>query len=203
MLPSPSPGSSITVVYHYPAPPASVLNQFTALTGVKVNWVEVGWDNLQTKIAAAAASNTYFADLTDVDWSKVGQYYKTKWFMPLNSYFDVATLKTDMPQINTFASNNQQLALPFDSSFTVTTLNTKIAKAAGVTTTPATITDYNTALGQIKAKGTVPTRSTSRSPRPRACRPTGTRPPRPTAARSSTPTTTRCSPRRARPATRR
>lgn len=157
VLPSPSPGSSITVVYHYPAPPASVLAQFTALTGVKVNWVEVGWDNLQTKIAAAAASNTYFADLTDVDWSKVGQYYKTKWFTPLNSYFDVATLKTDMPQINTFASNNQQLALPFDSSFTVTTLNTKIAKAAGVTTTPATITDYNTALSQIKAKGTVPT----------------------------------------------
>ena len=156
VLPSPTPGSSITVVYHYPAPPKSVLAQFTALTGVKVNWVEVGWDNLQTKIAAASTSNTYFADLTDVDWSKVGQYYKTKWFMPLNQYFDVATLKTDMPQINTFASNNQQLALPFDSSFTVTTLNTKIAKAAGVTSTPATLSGYTTALNQIKAKGTVP-----------------------------------------------
>jgi multiple sugar transport system substrate-binding protein len=156
VLPSPSPGSSITVVYHYPAPPKSLLDQFTAQTGVKVNWVEVGWDNLQTKIAAAAASNTYFADATDVDWSKVGQYYKTKWFTPLNSYFDVAALKSDMPQIDTFASNGQQLAMPFDSSFTVTTLNTKIAKAAGVTTTPATMTDYTSALNQIKAKGAVP-----------------------------------------------
>ncbi len=122
MLPSPTPGSSITVVYHYPAPPKSLLDQFTAQTGVKVNWVEVGWDNLQTKIATAASSNTYFADLTDVDWSKVGEYYKTKWFMPLNQYFDTATLKADMPQIDTFASNGQQLALPFDSSSTVTTL---------------------------------------------------------------------------------
>jgi multiple sugar transport system substrate-binding protein len=156
VLPSPTPGSSITVVYHYPAPPKSVLAQFTALTGVKVNWVEVGWDNLQTKIAAAATSNTYFADATDVDWSKVGQYYKTKWFTPLNQYFDVTALKTDMPQINTFASANQQLAMPFDSSFTVTTLNTKISKAAGVTATPTTLTDYTNALNQIKTKGTVP-----------------------------------------------
>ncbi len=156
VLPSPTPGSSITVVYHYPAPPKSVLDQFTAQTGVKVNWVEIGWDNLQTKIAAAAMSNTYFADLTDVDWSKVGQYYKTKWFTPLNPYFDAAALKADMPQIDTFASNGQQLALPFDSSFTVTTLNTKIAKAAGVTGTPATLTDYTNALNKIMAKGTVP-----------------------------------------------
>jgi multiple sugar transport system substrate-binding protein len=156
VLPSPSPGSSITVVYHYPAPPKSLLDQFTAQTGVKVNWVEIGWDNLQTKIATAATSNTYFADLTDVDWSKVGQYYKTKWFTPLNSYFDAAALKADMPQIDTFASNGQQLALPFDSSYTVTTLNTKIAKAAGVTGTPATLTDYTNALNKIKAKGAVP-----------------------------------------------
>ena len=155
VLPSPTPGSSITVVYHYPAPPKSILDQFTAQTGVKVNWVEVGWDNLQTKIATAETSNTYFADLTDVDWSKVGQYYKTKWFMPLNQYFDAASLKTDMPQLATFSSNGQQLALPFDSSFTVTTLNTKIAKAAGVTSTPTTLADYTTALDTIKTNGAV------------------------------------------------
>ena len=155
VLPSPTSGSSITVVYHYPAPPKSVLDKFTALTGVKVNWVEVGWDNLQTKIAAAAGSNTYFADLTDVDWSKVGQYYKTKWFTPLNQYFDSAALKADMPQLPTFSSNSQQLALPFDSSFTVTTLNTKMASAAGVSGTPATITDYTAALNTIKSKGSV------------------------------------------------
>ena len=58
VLPSPTPGSSITVDYHYPAPPKSVLAQFTKQTGVKVNWVEIGWDDLQTKIAAAAHART-------------------------------------------------------------------------------------------------------------------------------------------------
>lgn len=155
VLPTPQSGSSITVMYHYPAPPASVLAQFTAQTGVKVKWVEIGWDNLQAKIAAGAGSNTYFADLTDVDWSKVGQYYKTKWFTPLNQYFDTKALASDMPQLPTFAANGQQLALPFDSSFTVTTLNTKMSKAAGVSATPTTLTDYTAALNKIKAGGAV------------------------------------------------
>ena len=154
-LPAPTRGTSITIDYHYPSPPKSLLQQFTNQTGVKVNWVEVGWDNLQTKIATAAGSNTYFADLTDVDWSKVGQYYRTKWFQPLNQYFSASALKSDMPQIDTFTSNGQLLAMPFDASFTVTTVNTKLFKAAGQSTTPATITDYTNALNAIKAKGTV------------------------------------------------
>ncbi len=153
---SPVPGSSITVAYHYPSPPKSLLDQFTQQTGVKVNWVEIGWDNLQTKIAAAATSNTYYADLTDVDWSKVGQYYKTGWFTQLNPYFDAASLKSDMPQIDTFQANGQLLAMPFDASFTVTTVNTKLFKAAGVSTSPATIDDYTTGLNTIKSKGAVP-----------------------------------------------
>ncbi len=155
VLPSPSPGSSITVVYHYPAPPKALLDQFTTQTGVKVNWVQIGWDNLQTKIAAAATSNTYFADLTDVDWSKVGQYYKTGWFTQLNPYFSVTSLKSDMPQIDTFQANGQLLAMPFDASFTVTTVNTKQFKAAGVSTSPSTITDYTNGLNAIKSKGVV------------------------------------------------
>ena len=80
--PAPASGSSnsITVAVAYPAPPKALLDQFTKQTGIKVNWVNIGWDDLQTKIAAAAAANTYFADAADVDWSKVGEYEKTGWF---------------------------------------------------------------------------------------------------------------------------
>ena len=64
-----------------------MLAKFTAQTGIKVNWDYLQWDDLQTKIAAAAQANSYFADVADVDWSKVGEYYQTKWFLPLNTYF--------------------------------------------------------------------------------------------------------------------
>src|SRR3984885_2379457 len=104
---------SITVAVAYPSPPKALLAEFTKQTGIKVTWVNIGWDDLQTKIAAAASANTYFADAADVDWSKVGEYQRTGWFYPLNKYFDPATLKPDMPQLNTFVSDNELMGMPF------------------------------------------------------------------------------------------
>ena len=141
--------SSITVAVAYPAPPKALLAQFTKQTGIKVTWVNIGWDDLQTKIAAAASANTYFADAVDVDWSKVGEYQRTGWFYPLNKYFDVTSLKSDMPQLNTFVSNNELMGMPFDSSFLVTTVNTKDFAKAGITTMPTTLAGFTAALKKV------------------------------------------------------
>jgi multiple sugar transport system substrate-binding protein len=146
--------NSITVDVAYPAPPAALLDQFTKQTGIKVNWVNIGWDDLQTKITAAMTANTYFADVADVDWSKVGEYQKTGWFYPLNKYFNVASLSADMPQLNTFMSNNELMGVPFDSSFLVTTVNTKDFAKAGITTMPTTLAGFTSALQKVgKANG--------------------------------------------------
>jgi multiple sugar transport system substrate-binding protein len=141
--------NSITVAVAYPAPPKALLAQFTKQTGIKVTWVNIGWDDLQTKIAAAMSANTYFADAADVDWSKVGEYQKTGWFYPLNKYFNVASLKADMPQLNTFVSNKELMGVPFDSSFLVTTVNTKDFAKAGITTMPTTLTGFTAALQKV------------------------------------------------------
>jgi multiple sugar transport system substrate-binding protein len=146
--------NSITVAVAYPAPPKALLAEFTKQTGIKVNWVNIGWDDLQTKIAAAMSANSYFADAADVDWSKVGEYQKTGWFYPLNKYFNVSSLKADMPQLDTFISNNQLMGMPFDSSFLVTTVNTKDFTKAGITTMPATLSQFTTDLKKVgKANG--------------------------------------------------
>jgi multiple sugar transport system substrate-binding protein len=145
---SSSPGS-ITVAVAYPAPPKALLDQFTKQTGIKVTWVNIGWDDLQTKIAAAMSANTYFADAADVDWSKVGEYQKTGWFYPLNKYFDVAGLKSDMPQLDTFISDNELMGMPFDSSFLVTTVNTKDFAKAGITTMPTTLNAFTADLKKV------------------------------------------------------
>jgi multiple sugar transport system substrate-binding protein len=153
---SPSSGSSgsITVAVAYPSPPKAELAEFTKQTGIKVTWVNIGWDDLQTKIAAAMSANTYFADAADVDWSKVGEYQKTGWFFPLNKYFNVASLKSDMPQLATFVSNKQLMGLPFDSSFLVTTVNTKDFAKAGLKTMPTTLTQWTADLKKVgKANG--------------------------------------------------
>jgi multiple sugar transport system substrate-binding protein len=148
---SASSASSITVAVAYPAPPKALLDQFTKQTGIKVTWVNIGWDDLQTKIAAAMSANTYFADAADVDWSKVGEYQKTGWFYPLNKYFNVASLRSDMPQLDTFISDNELMGMPFDSSFLVTTVNTKDFAKAGITTMPTTLTAFAADLKKVGA----------------------------------------------------
>ena len=109
----------------YPAPPKAALAAFTKSTGISVNYSDIQWDNLQTKIAAAAEAHTYFADVTDVDWSKVGEYYQTKWFMPLNKYFNVASLPAQYPQVDSFIRNGELIGMPSDASLLVTDVNTK------------------------------------------------------------------------------
>jgi multiple sugar transport system substrate-binding protein len=141
--------NSITVAVAYPSPPKAMLAQFTKQTGIKVNWVDIGWDDLQTKIAAAMSANSYFADAADVDWSKVGEYEKTGWFLPLNKYFSVSGLRPDMPQLNTFIVNNKLMGMPFDSSFLVTTVNKKDFAKAGVNTIPSTLSSFSSDLTKV------------------------------------------------------
>ena len=114
-----------------------------------MNWVNIGWDDLQTKIAAAMTANTYFADAADVDWSKVGEYQKTGWFEPLNQYFSPTSLESDMPQLKTFVSDGQLIGMPFDSSFLVTTVNEKDFAKAGITTMPTTLAGFTAALKKV------------------------------------------------------
>jgi multiple sugar transport system substrate-binding protein len=142
---------SITVAVAYPSPPKALLAQFTKQTGITVNWVNIGWDDLQTKIAAAMSANTYFADAADVDWSKVGEYEKTGWFLPLNKYFSPSALRPDMPQLDTFIVDNKLIGMPFDSSFLVTTVNTKDFQKAGVTSVPTTLSGFSAALKRVGA----------------------------------------------------
>jgi multiple sugar transport system substrate-binding protein len=148
-------GVTINVALHIPAPPKAALDAFTKSSGIKVNWTTLDWDSLQTKIAAGATAKTYFADATDVDWSRVGQLGKLNWFYPMESYVDTKSIAADMPQLSSFTVGGHVVGIPFDASFLVTTVNKQMFKKAGVTKMPTTIDQYTKDLQQIKAKGVV------------------------------------------------
>jgi multiple sugar transport system substrate-binding protein len=144
---------TINVTLAIPAPPKATLDAFTKSTGIKVNWTNIDWDSLQTKIAAASTAKTYFADATDVDWSRVGQLGKLNWFYPMENYLDTKSLTKDMPQLSSFTSGGHVVGIPYDASFLVTTVNKKLFTKAGVATMPTTIDQYTQDLKQIKSKG--------------------------------------------------
>ncbi|WP_344108907.1 extracellular solute-binding protein [Kribbella alba] len=146
-------GVTITVALASDPPPKAALDAFTKQTGITVKWVNIDWDSLQTKISAAATAKTYFADATDVDWSRVGQLGKLGWFYPMESYLDTKSLAADVPQLASFTSGGHVVGIPYDASFMVTTVNTQIFEKAGADPAPQTIDAYTAALKKIKASG--------------------------------------------------
>jgi multiple sugar transport system substrate-binding protein len=148
-------GVTITVALASDAPPKAALDAFTKETGITVNWVNIDWDSLQSKISAAATAKTYFADATNVDWSRVGQLGKLGWYYPMDSYVDTKAMAADVPQLASFTVDGHVVGIPYDASFMVTTVNTELFQKAGANPAPQTIDAYTAALKAIKAKGVV------------------------------------------------
>jgi multiple sugar transport system substrate-binding protein len=146
-------GVTITVALASDPPPKAALEEFTKSTGITVNWVNLDWDSLQNKISAAATANTYFADATNVDWSRVGQLGKLGWYFPMDDYLDTKAMAADVPQLASFISDGKAVGIPYDASFMVTTVNTEMFQKAGANPAPKTIDEYTSALKTIKAKG--------------------------------------------------
>jgi multiple sugar transport system substrate-binding protein len=146
-------GVTITVALAAPSLPKPALAAFTKQTGISVKWVDIDWDSLQTKISAAAAANTYFADATDVDWSRVGQLGKLGWFYPMEQYLNTKAMAADMPQIKSFTVGGHVIGIPYDASFMVTTVNKQMFRKAGITTMPTTLNAYTSDLKKVQSSG--------------------------------------------------
>ena len=83
-------GQTITVLVPY-AMPQKLLSQFTAETGVKVNYVVTGWDATHNKLLVANEANTYIADVAEFDWSFTGQFAGAGWVEPLDNLLSAKT----------------------------------------------------------------------------------------------------------------
>jgi multiple sugar transport system substrate-binding protein len=146
-------GVTITVALAADSLPQAALAAFTRQTGIKVKWVNIDWDSLQTKISAAAVAKTYFADATDVDWSRVGQLGRLGWFYPMEQFVDTKSMAPDMPQIASFTVGGHVIGVPYDASFMVTTVNKRMFAKAGITTMPATLDEYTSDLKKLQSAG--------------------------------------------------
>lgn len=146
-------GVTITVALAAGSLPKAALAAFTKQTGIKVKWVDIDWDSLQTKISAAATAHTYFADATDVDWSRVGQLSKLGWFYPMEQFVNTKAMAKDMPQIKSFTVGGHVIGIPYDASFMVTTVNKHLFAKAGIKSMPATLTQYTADLKKLQTSG--------------------------------------------------
>ena len=133
-------------------PTEDQLAAFTEETGIEVECSEVGWDDIREKIATAASANECAADVVEVDWSWVGEFYAADWLEPLEVSEED---KADMPTIETFTVDAQVLAMPYANDYRLSYYNTEQFAAAGITEEPQTWDDVLEACRALKETGTV------------------------------------------------
>lgn len=128
------------------------LDAFTKETGIDVEIAEVGWDDIREKLATAASAGQAAADVVEVDWSWVGEFYAADWLEPLEVS---AEDKADMPTLDTFTIDGKVLAMPYANDYRMGYYNTEQFKAAGITEEPQTWDDVLEDCRTLKATGTV------------------------------------------------
>lgn len=132
--------------------PQSQLKKFTAKTGIKVDLQTLSWDSIHNKVATSEAAGVVPADVTEVDWSWVGQFGAAGWYTPLQKWLSPSTVNGS-PVAPVFVYHGERLAMPYNIDFRATTLNWTDFKKAGISTTPTTWAQLMKDAQQIKAKG--------------------------------------------------
>jgi multiple sugar transport system substrate-binding protein len=146
-------GSTISVLLPpWGQMPKSQLAKFTAATGIKVKLQTLDWDSIHDKIATAAAAGVAPADVTEMDWSWVGQFGAANWYTPLG---DVLPKSTHSQMSTSFVYNGQQLAVPYNMDFRGLALNMTMLRKAGITSAPTTWSQLYADAVQLKTKGVV------------------------------------------------
>jgi multiple sugar transport system substrate-binding protein len=151
----PYAGQTITALFPpWTTLPKDMTDRFTAETGIKLDLQTMGWDDIRTKIVTSMVAGSAPADVTEVDWSWVGQFGAAQWYVPLDGMVD-AGLKADLPTDAIFTYDGKLIALPYNNDFRLLILNQDHLKKAGIDKAPATPDELMADAKAIKAKGIV------------------------------------------------
>ncbi|MGN6380853.1 MAG: ABC transporter substrate-binding protein [Gaiellales bacterium] len=145
-------GQTITVLVPYKMP-QRLLNEFTAQTGVKVNYVVTGWDATHTKLIVANSAKTYIADVAEFDWSFTGQFAGAGWVEPLDDVLPKSLLNDLKNTDAAFQSGGKTYAACYSNDFRVSMYNKAMFQKAGISQFPTTFSQLAQDVQKLKTAG--------------------------------------------------
>jgi multiple sugar transport system substrate-binding protein len=149
----PLTGETITVLLPpWATLPKDMTDRFTQQTGINLSLQTLGWDEIRTKIITASIAGSAPADVTEVDWSWVGQFGSSGWYAPLNATVDAATAK-DLPATAIFTYDKKLIGIPYNNDFRLLIFNRQHLTTAGITQPPKTLAELLVDAKTIKEKG--------------------------------------------------
>ena len=131
--------------------PQELLDEFTAETGVNLNYTVAEWDAIRDKIAVAGAAGPELADVTEFDWSWTGQYGRTGWFEPLEGRIDTS----DMVNNGAFTLGDHMYGACYNNDYRIYLYNSKMLTDAGIAEPPTTFDELLADARTLKEKGIV------------------------------------------------
>lgn len=135
----PYAGQQITVLLPpWGTLPKAMIDAFTAETGIRVAMQTQGWDQIHAKILTAMIAGNAPADVTEVDWSWVGQFSAAGWYEPLQDKVPAAVVK-DIASARIFTVGGKLIAMPYNNDFRVLIVNRAMFDHAGIKTLPTTM----------------------------------------------------------------
>lgn len=151
----PLTGETVTVLLPpWATLPKDMTDRFTAQTGIKLSLQTLGWDEIRTKIITASIAGSPPADVTEIDWSWVGQFGSSGWYAPLNTSVDAATTK-DLPATSIFTYDKKLIGIPYNNDYRLLIFNRQQLSAAGIAQPPKTLAELLADAKTIKEKGVV------------------------------------------------
>ncbi len=134
--------------------PKSMTDQFQNETGVHLQLQTLGWDEIRAKIITSMVAGNPPADVTETDWSWVGQFGAAGWYTDLHGKIDDATIK-DIPTTRSFLYGGKLLAMPYNNDFRILIYNSKQFGEAGIAAAPKTPDELTEDARRLKVKGIV------------------------------------------------
>ena len=134
------------------APTDEMLAKFKDETGITVHVQPTAWDDIKSKVAIASAGKNAPADVIEVDWSWTGEFVSAGWLEALDVPQD--TVK-DIPSISYFTVDKKYYGVPYANGIRLAYLNEEMMKKAGLSSTPKTWDEMESALETMKSKGVI------------------------------------------------
>lgn len=139
------------IVPSYAAMPKASLAQFKQQTGITVDLQTLDFDSIHDKVATSEAAGVAPADVTEVDWSWVGQFGAAGWYQDLQPALPAEVVSSSAVSPS-FQFDGKQLAMPYSLDFRAMYVNMTLLKKAGITRPPTTWDEVEQDAKALQAK---------------------------------------------------
>ena len=128
--------------------------EFEKETGIQVEFIQMSWDEVQTKVMIDLAAGGSSYDVIEFDNGWVEKFAATQWLEPLNSLGNEEYFNSILPGIlNTFTVDGDILGVGWNNDTRFFFYNKAMLEKAGFTTPPQTWAEVLTQSMKLKKDG--------------------------------------------------